>query len=87
MNWSAVSVTVPPTAYPVSLEEAKSACRVMHSDQDAEISGLMASAVHEFDGPDALGLALMEQTWRLRLDAFPASTSFCRVGQSNPLWP
>ncbi len=71
MNWSAVSVQTPPGTPPVTTAEAKAACRILHSDDDAEIDRLVLSAVAEMDGPDANGIALMEQTWRLTLDAFP----------------
>lgn len=71
MNWSAVSVLARPTFYPVTLAEAKAACRVTHADQDAQILGYVAQAVAEIDGPNGEGIAMCQQTWRLQMDRFP----------------
>ena len=71
MNWSNVSVIAPPTAYPVTLAEAKSVLAVLHDDDDALIAGLIAAATDFIDGPNGVGVAMMAQTWRYALDNFP----------------
>lgn len=70
MRWSSVTVQTGPTAYPVTLQEAKAACRVLHADQDAEILGYIAAATAEVDGPKGIGIALLQQTWRFEMDCF-----------------
>lgn len=63
----------PPSAMPVSLEEAKAALRVDGSAADVEIAGLIAAAVSYLDGwTGILGMCLAAQTWEMALDRFPA---------------
>lgn len=62
--------TVNPAAEPVTLAEAKSHLRVTHESEDALVSGLIAAARQEVERQT--GLALIEQDWRLVLDAWPA---------------
>ncbi len=80
-HWPSVTVLTAPTGYPVSLQEAKAACRVTHADDDAQILGLIAAAVDEIDGPDGIGIAMLEQSWRLTLDRFPRGMIYV------PGWP
>jgi uncharacterized phiE125 gp8 family phage protein len=62
-----------PTVTPLSLDEAKRQLRVTTSDQDALITRYIQAATDFVDGEwGFLGRALVTQTWRLTLDAFPS---------------
>lgn len=66
-----IVVTVPPTATPVTLEEAKEQCRLAADDntQNTLIDRLLRTAVSDIEG--ATGALLSTQTVRLDLDGFP----------------
>lgn len=61
----------PPAALPVSLDLAKANMRVDGDDMDALITswikGVVAALEHE------IGQCLIEQTWRVMVDSFPAA--------------
>ena len=61
--------TVDPAVEPVSLVEAKAHLRIAHDSEDELISGLIRAAREEVER--ATGLALIDQSWRLTLDAWP----------------
>lgn len=61
--------TVEPSAEPVTLAEAKAHLRIDHSSEDDLLAGLIRAAREEVER--ATGLALIEQGWRLVLDAWP----------------
>lgn len=63
-------LTTPPAIEPVSLDQAKRHLRVHHSDEDADIRRLIAAARRAVES--RCDRALIEQTWTLYLDAFPA---------------
>lgn len=65
----AVKVTVEPTAEPVSVAEALAHCRIDHSDDNALLLRLISAARRRVE--TTLRRALMSQTLRLSLDAFP----------------
>jgi hypothetical protein len=66
----------PPAFAPLTLAEAKLYLRVDHSDEDDVITRLVGAATGYADGPDGfLQRALVDQTWELTLDAFPATSS------------
>ena len=68
-------VTAPP-AEPVTTAEAKSHLRVDDSDSDTLIGTLVTAARQHIDARDGiLGRALVEQTWDMKLDEFPAPGS------------
>ena len=62
--------TVEPTTEPVSLAEAKAQCRVDSDDENTFITGLIQAAREYVE--DTSHRALLTQTWRLSLDAWPA---------------
>ena len=54
------------TTYPVSVADAKTYCRVSHSNHDTLIEGLIKSATQQFENRS--NLAIMPQTWKLSLN-------------------
>jgi uncharacterized phiE125 gp8 family phage protein len=64
--------TVAPAAEPVSVAEAKEHLRVDDTSNDTLIGVLIAAARESVEG--MTGRALVTQTWRLTLDAFPCDT-------------
>lgn len=63
----------PPTAEPVALADAKLHLRVDGDDEDALIAGLITAARAYVETICRPQLALMRQTWRLVLDAWPST--------------
>lgn len=62
----------PPDDEPVTLDDLKAQTRVDDSAEDVLLSRLIRAAREKLDGRDGfLGRALVTQTWRLELDAFP----------------
>lgn len=71
-----LTLTTPPAELPIDLASAKKHCRVDHSDDDDLIEGLIGGVVSYLDGPSGvLGRAIMPQTWRLELEAWPGELS------------
>jgi uncharacterized phiE125 gp8 family phage protein len=63
--------TSAPATNPVTLTEAKSQCRVDHTDDDTLIGLLISAATAYLDGyAGVLGRALVTQTWRQDLESF-----------------
>jgi len=62
---------VPPAGEPLSLAEARQFLRVEHADDDAVITALIAAARAHVEA--LTRRALMTQTWRIVLDAWPAN--------------
>ncbi|KQZ94195.1 hypothetical protein ASD64_04810 [Mesorhizobium sp. Root157] len=65
--------TVAPTVEPVTLAEVKAHLRLDHASEDDLLNGLIRAAREEVER--ATGLALIDQNWRLVLDAWPANGS------------
>jgi uncharacterized phiE125 gp8 family phage protein len=66
---------VTPPAPVVTLEEAKTHCKVRHEEEDNLIEMYVAAATKRLDGPDGwLGLAIGEQTLEARFDSWCASS-------------
>lgn len=63
-------LVTPPASEPVSLKEAKEHLRVDHASDEALIASLIAAARDAVEAHT--GRALVTQTWRLDLSAFPA---------------
>lgn len=67
-----LELVTPPAVLALSLEEAKKHLRVEHNDEDSEIEDAVRGAIGHLDGAaGTLRRAIVEQTWRLYLDAFP----------------
>ena len=62
-----------PQSEPITLVEAKAQLLVEHTEQDVFINSTIRGARDVLDGPQGeLGRALIEQTWEMKLDCFPA---------------
>ncbi|KFB10653.1 head-tail connector protein [Nitratireductor basaltis] len=61
--------TVAPAVEPVTLSEARAHMRLDHDSEGDLIAGLIRAAREEVER--STGLALIEQSWRLVLDAWP----------------
>lgn len=66
-----LNLVTAPTALPVSLADAKAYMRVTFSDQDFQISSLIAAATAYCE--NFTGRALISQVWDYYLDAWPES--------------
>lgn len=71
--WDRVSVVTKPAADIITVADLKARLRIDGTAEDALLASLLAGAVARIDGPQGLGVAMMEQTWRLTLDCFPAT--------------
>lgn len=65
------TLITPPAVEPITLDEAKLHLRVTHPSEDALIE-LLITAAREYVERNT-GLSMINQTWELALDAFPAS--------------
>jgi len=65
-----LTLTAAPAVEPVSLSEAKAFLRVAHADEDQLISDLIRASREQVEAWS--GLALITQSWRETLDAWPA---------------
>ncbi len=62
--------TVAPAAEPVTLAEVKAHLRLAHASEDELLGGLIRAAREDVER--ATGMALIDQSWRLALDAWPS---------------
>lgn len=67
----ALVLTSGPSAEPVTVAEAKAHLRIDGSEEDVLLASLILTSRLHVEA--ALGLALIDQTWRLTLDRWPAS--------------
>lgn len=80
---SAILLT-PPSREPLTLSEAKAFLRVDHADDDAVIAALIAAARVHVEAMTRR--ALLAQTWRFVLDAWPRHGRFApRIGPLRAL--
>lgn len=63
--------TVDPAAEPVTLAAVKEHLRLSHASEDVLLEGLIRAARDEVER--STGVALIEQSWRLALDDWPAA--------------
>lgn len=71
-----LQIVVPPSDYPVTLDEAKDQLSVDFADDDDKITQAIAAATQALDGPWGwLGRAIMPQTWNYFRDSFPGWNS------------
>jgi len=63
--------TSAPAGTPVTAAEVKSQSRIDTSADDSLIDRLINAAVSFIEGPNGIGVCLVEQTWELALDRFP----------------
>lgn len=75
--WSRLVRVTPPTTTVVSLDEVKAHLNIGLGDATDEedefvLPGLIAAAEAYVEGPNGIGIVLLEQSWRLSLDHFSA---------------
>mgnify|MGYP004527398229 CR=1 FL=1 len=63
--------TVEPAAEPVTVADVKAHLRLDHASEDALIADLIRAAREEVE--QATGCAMIEQSWRLTIDRWPAT--------------
>lgn len=71
--------TVPPTVWPVTLEEVKAHCRIDEGHEDALLESLIQAATLHVE--HLTGRQIMAASWRLTLDRFPIG---CLNDPSSP---
>jgi len=82
----ALTLTAPPGVEPVSLSDAKAWLRAGHGDEDGLIGDLIVSARARVE--QETGLALIAQSWRWSLDAWPTRRlSACGQAVDLPIRP
>jgi uncharacterized phiE125 gp8 family phage protein len=82
--WQGVSVVTKPASLPVDVATVKARTRIDHADDDTLVAALIAQAVARIDGPNGIGVGMVEQTWRKSLDRFPLHGRACIL---LPGWP
>jgi hypothetical protein len=84
---ASIARIVEPAVLPLSLDEVKAQLRVTTNDENDLISSYIKAATDFIEGEwGFLGRALVTQTWRLTLDAFPASTSSVTYAYCGPMF-
>lgn len=71
-----MTLVTPPTDWPVTLEAAKTQCRVLHDDEDTYIEGLIRAATKYVE--QNLSRSIAVQQWKLSLDAFTDAIELLR---------
>lgn len=69
-----------PISKVVTLAEAKAHLYISHDDDDAIVAQAIDAATASIEGPNGAGIAMLDQTYRLSLDHFPATIPL-------PIWP
>ena len=74
MHWSSVAVVTKPAGLPISVGEIRAHLNLEGIPvDDGLLARYIAGAVARIDGPNGIGWAMLAQTWRYTLDAFPYS--------------
>lgn len=68
MNWTRITRIAPPEELLVTLEEAKRQLVIGHDDEDEFIESLIDAATAAIDGPNGIGIAMLNQSFRLSAD-------------------
>lgn len=71
MTWRSLTRVVAPQVSVLDVVAAKAHIKVEGDEEDADIKSLVSEATAHIDGPNGIGIAMVEQTWRLSLDGFP----------------
>lgn len=72
MIWNRLALVTAPAADALSLEAAKAHLSLQGiADHDEVVSAYIADALAQVEGPAGIGVCLINQTWRLSLDAWP----------------
>ncbi|WEX07375.1 head-tail connector protein [Chelativorans sp. AA-79] len=69
--WHGVTVVEKPTGELIPLAMLKQRLRIDVPDDDQLLPELLKGAVARIDGPNGIGVAMMQQTWRKTMDCFP----------------
>lgn len=79
-RWS-LTVSVAPTAEPITVADLKDMARIQTSDEEYSLSGIVTAARQAVE--NATRRALMTQTRVLKLDAFPAGDQYFELPGGN----
>lgn len=77
--WASVTIKSK-GALPLTAADLRDRLRIDTTSEDALLDEFLAAAAASIEGPDAVGLALMTQTWTLTLDAWAREIAL-------PGWP
>lgn len=72
MGWDRLVRVAGPAVSPLSYVSAKAHLRLVDDSEEDDVLELIEGLVAEIDGPRGWGICLIEQTWKLTLDAFAA---------------
>lgn len=72
MDWSAVSVVTPADGLAITAVEMRDHLRIRSAVEDSYVESLIRAATTLIDGPSGIGAAMLPQSWRYALDAFPS---------------
>lgn len=65
--------TIAPLGLPVTAEQMRQRCGILHGEFDTLLNEMIAAATDYLDGPTGiLGRAICTQTWRMEFSAWPA---------------